>query len=170
MTIYEMRQIINEIEFEDYSFDIVEDGDKAFLQASYYEADIITGEPELQKTRKWYLSPHQVKSELVQTAFKCVMTSMEHRTREHFLYRGKRVFGPHFDVDALWQICKDGRLDYRGRRDAKAVAAPAYSEDLVEVILEGLETNSAALLPLSKHYEAELWNSAMDEALRRRRK
>jgi hypothetical protein len=51
------------------------------------------------------------RSEIVQTCIKLVMTSMEHRAREGFTYRGKRVFGPHFDVDAIWQLCADKRFD-----------------------------------------------------------
>jgi hypothetical protein len=38
---------------------------------------------------------------------------MEHRTREHFRYRGAAVFGPHFDVDALVELCRSKRHDYR---------------------------------------------------------
>ncbi|MGA9769189.1 MAG: hypothetical protein WBV94_09120 [Blastocatellia bacterium] len=87
-----------------------------YLQARYIEPDIITGEDSLQRTRKWLLSEHMVKSEIVQTAFKCAMTSAEHRVREHFLYKGERVFGPHYDVEALVEICRAKKLDYRGRK------------------------------------------------------
>ena len=64
-----------------------------------------------QKTRKWRLSRYMTKSEIVQTALLCVLTSAEHQVREHFLYKGKRVFGPHFDVDELARI--SDRLDVR---------------------------------------------------------
>jgi hypothetical protein len=49
----------------------------------------------------------------VQTAFKCVLTSIEHEAREQFTYSGARVFGPHFDVDALAQLCVSGSMDVR---------------------------------------------------------
>jgi hypothetical protein len=114
MTIEEMRTILSVVEFEDYRFEVKEKNGVPFLRAVYVEPDIVTGEPETQHTRKWQLSEHMVKSEIVQTAFKCVMTSLEHRARENFKYRGRRVFGPHFDVDALWEIA-GSRLDYRGR-------------------------------------------------------
>lgn len=117
MTLDEMREVLTQIEYLDYTFEVVEvEGGRAFLRAYYDEPDIVTGELERQFTRKWTLSPFMVKSEFVQTAFKCALTSAEHRVREHFTYRGKRVFGPHFDVDALWEIC--GRLDYRDREGA----------------------------------------------------
>lgn len=46
-------------------------------------------------------------SEFVQTVFKAFLTSYEHRARESFLFRGRRVFGPHFNVDKLWEIAQD---------------------------------------------------------------
>jgi hypothetical protein len=116
MNLEEIRDLLLQVEFSNYEFLVGETNGVMYLQARYLEADIITGDEEWQTTRKWQLSPHMVKSEIVQTAFKCALTSAEHRVREHFLYKGKRIFGPHFDVDALVQICEEKRLDYR--RDA----------------------------------------------------
>lgn len=110
----QIEAVVARCAFGDYTFDVkVNQGGGIYLQARYVDADIVTGRPEQQFTRKWLLSPHMTPSEIVQTCFKLAMTSMEHRTRERFTYRGKRVFGPHFDVDALWQICADGRFDVR---------------------------------------------------------
>lgn len=81
-----------------------------YLQASYFEADTLTGEKEIQSTRRWSLSPAMSKSEIVATAFKCVLTSMEHRTREWFLYNGRAVYQPHYDVDSLWDICEQRQM------------------------------------------------------------
>jgi hypothetical protein len=114
MNFQEIQTLVALVEFEDYTFHVRAGHGGWYLQATYEEPDIITGTPETQSTRRWPLSPEMVKSEVVQTAFKCVMTSMEHRAREGFKYRGRRVFGPHFDVDALWEIA--GRLDYRGKK------------------------------------------------------
>jgi hypothetical protein len=108
----EIRDVVSEINFKDYKF-TVSDGENPYLQGQYYEPDVITGETRLQKTRKWMLSPHMTKSEVVQTAFKLAITSMEHRTREHFLYQGERVFSPHYDVDALVELCRAGAFDER---------------------------------------------------------
>jgi hypothetical protein len=108
-----MRAIVDSCRFEGYAFEVNAGHGGIHLQATYLDADIVTGEPAVQHTRKWLLSPHMTRSEIVQTCFKLVMTSMEHRAREGFTYRGKRVFGPHFDVEALWQICADKRFDVR---------------------------------------------------------
>ncbi|CAB3730470.1 hypothetical protein [Paraburkholderia rhynchosiae] len=114
MTASEMLDILDDVRFYDYQFKVVEtNGLPAYLQATYLEPDIVTGAPEVQHTRKWQLSRHMTKSEFVQTAFKCCITSMEHRTREHFRYKGAAVFGPHFDVDALFELCQARQFDYR---------------------------------------------------------
>jgi hypothetical protein len=115
MTVDEMRAILRDVTFEGYTFGVFQtsDGRPNYLQGSYPEGDISTGARTVQTTRKWYLSEHMTKSELVQTALLCSLVSAEHRVREHFRYRGKRIYGPHFDCDSLWEICKDQYLDYR---------------------------------------------------------
>ena len=115
MTIDEMREVIKQVEYSDYTFEIFENNGVPYLQGRYVEPDIVTGDLTDQHTRKWQLSEHMVKSEIVQTALKCALTSAEHRVREHFKYRGQRIFGPHFDVDALYELAKAKRLDYQGK-------------------------------------------------------
>lgn len=56
--------------------------------------------------REWPLTPSMTKSEIVQTAFMAIMAAQEHETREAFKYKGKAIFGPHFDVDDLWEIAQ----------------------------------------------------------------
>lgn len=113
MTIQEMRETVELCATGalEYFFTVRETHGGIVLQGFYKEADINTGAVEEQATRKWLLSPHMTKSEVVQTVFKCVLTSYEHRVREHFTYRERRVFGPHYNVDALWSICD--QLDAR---------------------------------------------------------
>ena len=105
MNIEEAKSILKDlVYYPEYKFIAMIDGrGEMFLQAMYFEEDIYTKEDVGQFTRRWFISPEMSKSELVQTAFKCVMTSMEHRVREHFLYSGRRVFGPHFDIDDLYE-------------------------------------------------------------------
>ena len=120
MTLEEMNAVVAAIEFPEYSFRVGNKGTAEqpayFLQACYMEPDIITGELTEQRTRKWLLSEHAVESELVQTALKLMLTSMEHRTREHFKYKGERVFSPHFDINFFVQAARERRLDYRGKK------------------------------------------------------
>lgn len=115
LNVDQMREIVSRCEFPGYTLGVYGSGDlvQAYLQGSYEDPDVDSGEPSLQKTRKWILSPHMTASELVQTAFKCCLTSMEHRVREGFTYRGERVFGPHFDVEGLYELAKLKREDRR---------------------------------------------------------
>ena len=112
-SVSEIIEILANVKFPEYHFAFNTDGGKWYLQGEYEEDDILTGKPELQKTRKWIISPFMTKSEIVQTAFKCALTSMEHRTREHFTYKNHRVFSPHYDVDALVELCQNSRFDER---------------------------------------------------------
>jgi hypothetical protein len=105
------QEVLLLVRFFNYEFSIREGHGGVFLQAMYEDKDIYTGKVEPQYTRKWLLSPAMTRSEIVQTAFKCCMTSFEHRCREAFTYEGARIFGPHFDVDDLAQLCKAGRED-----------------------------------------------------------
>lgn len=81
-----------------------------YIQLRYVENDIETGDPADQHGRKWYVSAHSTKSEVVQTVLKACLTSAEHMVREHFTYQGVRVFGPHFDVDQLVGLALRGPL------------------------------------------------------------
>lgn len=92
--------------FDAWRFHVGRDGDRAFLQVVATEPCAETGEPIAWKSRKWWLSPHMTKSEVVQTALKAVLTAVEHEARERFRYRGKPIFGPHFDVDRLVELCE----------------------------------------------------------------
>ena len=113
MNIDDLVDLTKAVKFQDYYFRVTERGDHYVVHAEYPEIDISTGMPSTQTTRKWFVSRFVSKSEFVQTLFKLCLTSMEHRTREDFKYKGKRVFGPHFDVDALHKICEERRFDYR---------------------------------------------------------
>lgn len=90
-------------------------GSDWWLQVECYEGtDNVTGKPMTWKGRKWRLSSHMTKSEIVQTAFKAVMTAMEHETREKFTYRGATIFDPHYDVDRLHALRSDpAAIDHR---------------------------------------------------------
>ena len=81
------------------------------------DRDNIGGDPYLQlethlwKSRKWKLSPWMVKSEVINTCFKAVMTAEEHEIREAFNYRGVPIYGPHYNVDALVAARRSSNVD-----------------------------------------------------------
>ena len=113
MNIGWMRDVVSQVSFEDFEFCILQSHGGIHLQAVWSEPCIASGLPERQYSRKWLLSPAMTRSEVVQTCFKLALTAVEHRARETFKYRGKRIFGPHFDVDQLHRLCIDGGFDVR---------------------------------------------------------
>lgn len=58
-----------------------------------------------QTTRKWFISEHATRSEIIQTMLKCVLTAEEHEAREQFLVDGRAIYGPHISSDVLWAVC-----------------------------------------------------------------
>jgi hypothetical protein len=119
--------VITHVRYPEYTFLIGPVHGGVALRASYKERDVLSGKMSEQLTRKWLLSPYMTNSEIVQTAFKCILTSMEHRAREHFQYKGQRIFGPHFDVEDLVVLCRDGRSDAGGRNDTGDEPEPAQN-------------------------------------------
>jgi hypothetical protein len=106
------------VSYKDFSFNVrslvgVDDMERFYLQVSWPGVDAISGLPRQCKGRKWFLSEHMTKSEVVQTALAAVLAIEEHEARELFMYKSHPVFGPHYDVDALAALCDYGALDKR---------------------------------------------------------
>ena len=109
---------LENVRYKDWNFVVDMDGERPFLQVTFMAPDAtasagLANPYVLQKSRKWMLSPYMTKSEVIQTAFKAVMTAEEHEIRETFTYRNKCIFGPHFNVDALVRICAAQEMDTR---------------------------------------------------------
>lgn len=117
MTLSILRKILGDIDYIEGGLTAGErDNGDLWLRYSRYgkwkkqQGELIWGPPPDKSKwisgRKWLISRHSTKSEVVQTAFKAVMTFEEHEIRESFTYKGERIFGPHFDVDFLAEACK----------------------------------------------------------------
>jgi len=111
--IYErFRTITDDIEFHSWSIGILMRDRNFFLRVGFWAEDATkAGARKYWTGRKWLLSEHMTDSEVVGTAFKAVMTAVEHETREFFKFQGGAVFGPHISVFALRDITED--LDVR---------------------------------------------------------
>lgn len=112
----EITSILRQCSFPGYTFVLLTlygNPSAFYLQARFKAPNAITGDVEDQATRKWLLSPHMTRSEIVQTALKCVLSSVEHEARETFKYRDHAIFGPHFSVDALVDLRRAEFLDVR---------------------------------------------------------
>lgn len=95
------EDIIKRVHYKDWEIKIQPSHDGA----SYYYLQVcfIVG-GETHSGRKWLLSQHMTESEIVQTALLAVLTAEEHEAREKFTYLDEPVFGPHLNVDRLFDI------------------------------------------------------------------
>jgi hypothetical protein len=106
VTVARIKDVLSTVEFRDWRFVIEEQGRDTFLVIEFDGRCNVSGEPATQRSRKWRLSTFMTVSEIVQTAFLAVLTAMEHEVREQFLYAGRPIFGPHFDVQKLHALCE----------------------------------------------------------------
>jgi hypothetical protein len=94
----EITQILKrDVSYKTWQFFVASDG--SFLQVRFS-----AGFDGAQHGRKWRLSEHMTRSEIVQTALMAVLAAEEHEARERFRYRGQPIFGPHFDVEQLYAL------------------------------------------------------------------
>lgn len=113
------RTWLEAVQYENYTFFVVQRDDCLYLQASFLAPNYCKqGQPETQYTRQWMLHPDMTNSELVGTALKLVLTSVEHEAREAFTYRGRAIYGPHYNVDALHEVCMGPNHEHRARQAA----------------------------------------------------
>lgn len=110
MRFYEIRNIVKDIKFlENWRIEVFYEADAPYLQVHF--PDPVTW--IYWSGRKWRLSYHMTKSEVVQTALAAVLAAVEHEAREHFLYQGRAIFGPHFNVDDLVELVDLETVDVR---------------------------------------------------------
>lgn len=105
---------INDCHYQDWKIRLLLEDGRPQIQVEFEAPDSKTGEPKGWVGRRWRLSFLMTRSEIVTTVFKAIMTAVEHETRENFKYRGRAIFGPHFNVDRLWALAgKKGAEEHR---------------------------------------------------------
>lgn len=97
---------LSRISFPGFKFKIDWNKTVPYLQIEFDGKCNFTGKQDTWKSRKWMLSVHMTESEVVQTAFKAVLTALEHEAREQFRYKDVTIFDPHFDLDKLVELRK----------------------------------------------------------------
>ncbi|AVQ80739.1 hypothetical protein [Variovorax sp. PMC12] len=105
MLLSDVQRTLDSVSFPGYEFTVefIEDCMYAVYARFKAPCTVRGGEPVWQYTRKWLLeSPSE--GAVVGTCLKLVLTSLEHEAREMFLWKGKRVFDPHTDINALLAI------------------------------------------------------------------
>jgi hypothetical protein len=116
-TIATVRALLDRVHFDSeriaYRFHVGRMGGGWYLQVRYFDEDADTGKAEPQHGRKWYVSRHATDGEVVQTALKAILTSLEHFAREHFRFDGQPIYGPHFELAALVEAARARRVEGR---------------------------------------------------------
>lgn len=99
------REILGRLSYRDWTFHLGKDATGLYyLQLRWPDFDVRSDEMTAHSGRKWRLSQHMTRSQVVQTALAAVLAAEEHEARERFLYLGRRIFGPHMNVDALYVL------------------------------------------------------------------
>jgi hypothetical protein len=110
MTLDEIRKFFAEnIRYKNWEFHIKQKGETIFLQIQFMAEDHTPKEViiERQFCRKWQLSTHMSRTELVRTAYKAVRAAEVHELQEKFKFRGVAIYNPHIDVDALYRVADE---------------------------------------------------------------
>lgn len=102
----QLQSILNDITIFDRTFEIADAAAYSatgreggwLVRVVYDEPDIKTGVPETQRARRWFISENETVDDVINTVFAAVMRSYDHVVREHFTYKGQRVFSPHFPI------------------------------------------------------------------------
>jgi len=100
-TIDDLKSLLAHVRYLDWEFPVSELGDGYCLQVQFIEHE---NEGKVHRGRKWYISRHATRSEVVQTALLAVLTAVEHEAREYFMFDGAPLFHPHHSIEGL-QCC-----------------------------------------------------------------
>lgn len=117
MTNEQLYKIIKQIKYKNWLFHIEKREDCFVLQIRFQAPDLnYTGEIKWQHCRKWFISSHACRAEVVRTAWKAVLAAEEHEAGENFLYRGQPIHSPHLDPDAMVRIYKNEHKPFNRRK------------------------------------------------------
>jgi hypothetical protein len=106
MTLEEVQNVLADVKFDGHEFLVEETPTGFHLHVRCPGVDVDSGAPCFHSGRKWHIPHDAIRSDVVRTAFKAVLTWLEHEARERFTYRKARVFGPHLDVELMARLCQ----------------------------------------------------------------
>ena len=113
----EIREIVSNISYLDWEIRLKHDGDRPYVQVYGHGPDPKDGMKDAQWSgRKWFISPHMCKNEIIRTAYKAIECAVAHEMNEVFLYKGVAIMTPHMDYEEIVTImndhnCSDSRED-----------------------------------------------------------
>ncbi len=112
MTMCEVYELVGCVNYPGYTFragyNLTAGGKEIrYIYVEYDEPDVDTNVNETQHGRKWQLENEWTAQQIIQTCLKALLTSLEHRAREHFTYKGRAIFQPHMTLEALMSIAPE---------------------------------------------------------------
>lgn len=107
LTLERLEKLVGKISFRDYQFLVMGKGDGFLLQIQFVARDNFRpNRVEIQRCRKWYISSNSCRGEVIRTAWKAVEAAVLHEAQEQFLYKGRAIYDPHLDPDAVAEVKK----------------------------------------------------------------
>lgn len=123
MTLSRIQNILQQVKFNDWTFVSKPMGDGFYIQVQFHAPDNHGEGTTEQHGGKYYISKHAIKDEIIKTAWKAVISAVEHEAREQFLYCGIPIFDPHTSCDRLLELHRQGCMVSRPK-------APQNAEEL----------------------------------------
>lgn len=106
-----VRAIAQHVDYRpDYEWEIEQTDGGVYVELLHWRPDALDGHMDWGRSGRRYLSPDMTISQIVRALFGLALGYEEHEVREFFRYRGKQVFGPHIDVEALVDVAD--RVDF----------------------------------------------------------
>ena len=102
LTLDYVKALLSRITYPGLTFDVLERTGEFYLRVQCLDGTCnVTGDPCSWNGRKWLLEKSMTDGEVVQTAFKAVITALEHEAREQFKFLGESIFDGHYDIYKL---------------------------------------------------------------------
>ena len=137
MRFHEIEAIVAQIDYKPGWFimldhDRMEDGGRPFIQIAVTgiaEASLcpFTGERVPWKGGKKYLSYHMCRQEIVGAVLGAIKDAEMHELHEWFKYKGRAIYSPHLDPDALAELARYKR-NFNFRENAMTMEEKAPSD------------------------------------------
>jgi hypothetical protein len=110
---FRYKEVLDKLDYPGMTFHLFNHGPHYHLRVQCKGTCNVSGEPLDWNGRWWRLSSHMTPTEIVLTAFKAVLTALEHEAREQFTYKGVAVLDSHIDVEELVKARSENKLDAR---------------------------------------------------------
>lgn len=107
-----MKQIITDFEYKgargwQYVYELsAADTGEIYVTLTVERPETFSGEVSWGRGWRHQLAPSMSESQIVKMLFGMGKDYDEHEAREGCTYKGRRIFGPHMDIAAMWAIAE----------------------------------------------------------------